>query len=123
MIIIADSTGTELRAMDFLEYDFEVGDFENSFLVTGNRAEWDTVPDGARIYIPGTEYGGIYTHLETDTKNGTFGLGGYTWRGMLQNKIIQPASASREAGGVPCLNPRRGLTLLSPVCRDPAIGV
>ena len=22
-----------------------------------------------------------------------------------------------------CLNPRRGLTLLSPVCRDPAIGV
>ena len=28
-----------------------------------------------------------------------------------------------QAGGVPCLNPRRGLTLLSPVCRDPAIGV
>ena len=27
----------------------------------------------------------------------------------------------REASGVPCLNPRRGLTLLSPVCRDPAI--
>src|SRR5574337_420816 len=30
---------------------------------------------------------------------------------------------SREASGVPCLNPRRGLTLLSPVCREPAIGV
>src|SRR5574340_781274 len=29
----------------------------------------------------------------------------------------------REASGVPCLNPRRGLTLLSPVCRDPAIRV
>ena len=29
----------------------------------------------------------------------------------------------REASGVPCLNPRRGLTLLSPVCMDPAIGV
>ena len=97
MIIIADSTGTELRAMDFLEYDFEVGDFENSFLVTGNRAEWDTVPDGARIYIPGTEYGGIYKHLETATKPGTFGLGGYTWRGMLQNKIIQPASGADYA--------------------------
>ena len=97
MIIIADSAGTELRAVDFLEYDFEVGDFENSFLVTGNRAEWDTVPDGARIYIPGTEYGGIYTHLETDTKNGTFGLGGYTWRGMLQNKILQPPSGADYA--------------------------
>ena len=29
----------------------------------------------------------------------------------------------REASGVPCLNPRRGLTLLSQVCRDLAIGV
>src|SRR5574341_444934 len=29
----------------------------------------------------------------------------------------------REASGVPCLNTRRGLILLSPVCRDPAIGV
>ena len=35
---------------------------------------------------------------------------------------IDPGT-SREASGVPCLNPRRGLTLLSPVCRDPAIGV
>lgn len=97
MIIIADSTGTELRAVKFLEYDFEVGDFENSFLVTGNRSEWEAVPDKSRIYIPGTEYGGIYKHLETDTKNGTFGLGGYTWRGMLQNKVIQPASGADYA--------------------------
>ena len=29
----------------------------------------------------------------------------------------------REASGVPCLDPRRGLTLLSQVCRDLAIGV
>ena len=29
----------------------------------------------------------------------------------------------REASRVPCLNRRRGLTLLFPVCRDPAIGV
>ena len=33
------------------------------------------------------------------------------------------AALSREASGVPSLNQRRGLTLLSPVCRDPAIGV
>jgi hypothetical protein len=92
MVIIADGEGAELRALEYLEYDFEVGDFENSFLVTGNRAEWEPVPDGARVYIPGTEYGGIYKHLETDTKAGTFGIGGYTWRGMLQNKTIQPPS-------------------------------
>src|SRR5574342_683001 len=34
-----------------------------------------------------------------------------------------PLGPSREASGVPCLHPRRGLTLRSPVCRDPAIGV
>ena len=33
------------------------------------------------------------------------------------------SSTPREASGVPCLNPRRGLTLLSQVCRDLAIGV
>ena len=40
----------------------------------------------------------------------------------LDKRPLSPGT-SREAGGVPCLNPRRGLTLLSPVCRDPAIGV
>src|SRR5574339_630012 len=41
---------------------------------------------------------------------------------QLDKRPLSPGT-SREAGGVPCLNPRRGLTLLSPVCRDPAIGV
>lgn len=97
MIIIADTTGIELRAMKFEEYDFEVGDFENTYLVTGRRSEWEPVPDKARIYIPGTEYGGIYNHLETTTKAGTFGLAGFTWRGMMQNKIIQPPAGADYA--------------------------
>src|SRR5574337_21115 len=41
---------------------------------------------------------------------------------QLDKRPLSPGT-SREAGGVPCLNARRGLTLLSPVCRDPAIGV
>ena len=68
MIILADSTGAELRAVKFLEYDFEVGDFENSFLVTGNRSEWEAIPDKARIYIPGTEYGGVIRAISGNTK-------------------------------------------------------
>ena len=39
---------------------------------------------------------------------------------QLDKRPLSPGT-SREASGVPCLNPRRGLTLLSPVCRDPAI--
>src|SRR5574340_230572 len=41
---------------------------------------------------------------------------------QLDKRPLSPGT-SREASGVPCLKPRRGLTLLSPVCRDPAIGV
>ena len=40
---------------------------------------------------------------------------------QLDKRPLSPGT-SREASGVPCLNPRRGLTLLSPVCRDPAAG-
>src|SRR5574337_517284 len=36
---------------------------------------------------------------------------------QLDKRPLSPGT-SREASGVPCLNPRRGLTLLSPVCRD-----
>src|SRR5574337_568739 len=39
---------------------------------------------------------------------------------QLDKRPLSPGTP-REASGVPCLNPRRGLTLLSPVCRDPAI--
>lgn len=96
-VIIADASGVELRSILFREYDFEIGDKENSFLITCNRAEWENVPDKARVYIPGTEYGGIYKRLESDTRNNSVSIGGYTWRGMLQNKVIIPPSGSAYA--------------------------
>src|SRR5574341_905532 len=36
---------------------------------------------------------------------------------QLDKRPVSPGTP-REASGVPCLNPRRGLTLLSQVCRD-----
>lgn len=89
-IIVANANGEEVRDLLFKEYDFEVGDEENSYLVTCNSAEWETIEDGSRVYIPNTEYGGLFKRLEVDTKKGTVACGGYTWRGMLQNKIIIP---------------------------------
>ena len=96
-IIVATSAGVELRTLLFREYDFEIGDKENSFLITCNRSEWENIQDNARIYIPGTEYGGIYKHLESETKDGSVAVGGYTWRGMLQNQILCPPSGSNYA--------------------------
>ena len=89
-VILASPTGEEIGKMLFTEYDFEVGDFENTFLVTCLQSEWKDIEEKSRIYIPGTEYGGRYEHLETNTANKTIGVGGFTWRGMLQNHYIEP---------------------------------
>ena len=96
-VIVAAATGEEIRDLVYREYDFEVGDEENSYLITCNSAEWETIGDGSRIYIPNTEYGGLFKRLEADTKKGTVAVGGYTWRGMLQNKIIIPPSGQDYA--------------------------
>lgn len=96
-IIVANPDGTEVRVMLFDMYDFEVGDEENSFLITSPRAEWERVEENSRIYIPGTEYGGLYKRLESDTKNNSVAVGGLTWRGMMQRKIISPASGADYA--------------------------
>lgn len=96
-IIVAAPDGTELRSMLFSEYDFEVGDEENSFLVTMPRDEWMAIANDSRIYIPGTEYGGLYKRLETDTKDNSVAVGGITWRGMLQYKIISPEAGQDYA--------------------------
>lgn len=96
-IIVAAPDGTELRSMFFSEYDFEVGDEENSYLITMPRDEWESIEDDSRIYIPGTEYGGLYKRLESDTKNNSAAVGGLTWRGMMQHKIIEPPSGQDYA--------------------------
>ena len=96
-IIVAAPDGTELRSMLFSKYDFEIGDEENSFLITMPRNEWVPTANDSRIYIPGTEYGGLYKRLETDTKDNSVAIGGLTWRGMLQKKIISPPSGQDYA--------------------------
>ena len=96
-VILAAPTGEEIGVLKFTKYDFEVGDFENSFLVTCLRREWKSIEEKSRVYIPGTEYGGQYKHLDTDTDIGTVGVGGFTWRGMMQNRVIEPPAGQDYA--------------------------
>ena len=96
-VIIAASDGAEIRAMVFSSYDFEVGDDDNSFQIVVKRSEYQTIPQGARIYIPGTEYGGLFRELGTNTAMDTIAPGGITWRGMMQKKILEPPSGQNYA--------------------------
>lgn len=96
-LIVANSSGAELRTMLFSTYDFEVGEDDNSFQIVVLRSEYEDIPQGARIYIPGTEYGGLFRELDTDTARDTISPGGITWRGMMQKKIIQPPAGADYA--------------------------
>lgn len=89
-LIYSTSSGTELGVVLFRDADFEVGQEDNSFLVTMLRTEYSPFPSKGRIYLPGTEYGGIIGTVETNTAQDTIAVGGYTWRGMMTKKIIEP---------------------------------
>lgn len=96
-LILADASGNELRVLLHSGYDFEIGDDENSFQVNILRSEYEQIADGSRIYIPGTEFGGLFKRLETNTQEKRISPGGITWRGMLQNKIISPPTGQDYA--------------------------
>lgn len=96
-VIVADRYGIEDRTATFTSYDMEIGEEENSFEIMIKRQEYQKVTLWDRIYIPGTEYGGFCRRWETDTKLGTITVGGITWRGMLQHKIIQPPAGQDYA--------------------------
>lgn len=90
-LIVADENGKELRVLLFDTYDFEFGHDSNDFQVVIKREEYEKIPAKARIYIPGTELGGLFRQLETNTEQGIICPGGITWRGMMTKKIIRPA--------------------------------
>lgn len=96
-VIISDKNGTEIREAVFSSYDIEVGIEENSFQIVILRGEFKTIPKEGRIYIPGTEFGGLFRRMETDTNLDTISPGGLTWRGMMQKKIISPPAGQDYA--------------------------
>lgn len=96
-VIVADKQGKELRFLLFDTYDFEVGREENDFQIEIRREEYEYIPPEARIYIPGTELGGLFRQLDTNTEQGTIAVGGLTWRGMMTHKIIQPPAGQDYA--------------------------
>lgn len=46
------------------------------------------------IYIPGTEWGGVFEFLQTQTQNETAVIKGWNWRGLLTQDIIEPPEGS-----------------------------
>lgn len=90
-LILARADGQEERMLPF-DFDFDLGG-ENDFQIKLTYASWDDrLTIGARVYVPGTEFGGIIKKISSATKTGNIFLDGFSWRGYLAHRIIRPAS-------------------------------
>lgn len=90
MVILANAAGNEIRRIDFKKADFDTNvtrDFE--IRIPPAYFEED-LSAGSRIFVPGTEFGGLIGGIETDTATDEVILTGRTWRGALSMKVITP---------------------------------
>lgn len=93
-LILANQYFLDLDPVFGDSIDVEIGK-ENSFEVKVRRDELKPgYTYGNILYIPGTEFGGIIGEIETNTDLDTFSMQGYTWRGLLDKKVLSPPSGS-----------------------------
>ena len=104
-LIYTDTKGKELGVV-YTTLDMEIGEeATNDFEIEYKRSEWDgTVENGCFFYVPETEFGGIVREIKTSTKTNTITAKGYTWRGMMMKKIIEPQSGQDYATATGELN-------------------
>lgn len=89
-LILTDSSMNDVRRLFDVEIDIDLKD-TNTFELKIKRGDFqEDLTFGSAIYASGTEYGGIIGEIDTDTSLDTISLKGYTWRGMLDKKIIKP---------------------------------
>ena len=90
-LIYADESGEDIGILKDYKWDLAYGKDENDFTcevdLQNNKCE-----AGWRLYMDGTEYGGVVDAIEVDTGNDTLTYSGRTWHGILESKVIQPDS-------------------------------
>jgi len=97
-MILATPDGKELKFLSDMTIDIEIGSSDDTFQLTFSRAAWDEdIEEGCRVFIPNTEYGGRVKRKGTATSSDEISVGGLTWRGMMDYRIIQPASGKDYA--------------------------
>lgn len=90
--IIANSDGIEIGYMDAQNrVDMDIGNSNDFKLeISADAFDKKTYNWGHRLFIPETEYGGLLECISTLTQENTVTFMGYTWRGLLSKKIIEP---------------------------------
>lgn len=96
--ITAKQTGEENGELnETAKVDLDTGD-TNDFEIRLPKSEWDRESIGykGRVYIPGTEYGGIVKNIESISESSEVVLSGPTWRGMLEYKVVEPPAGQEH---------------------------
>ena len=89
-LILTNPDGNEVRELTGADIDVDLGD-TNDFVVTVSARDWrGDVVKNCRIFQPGTEYGGLVGGLGADTSENAVMVKGYTWRGLLDKKVVEP---------------------------------
>lgn len=91
-IIVTKPTGEEQGNLtDSAKVDVDIGD-KCDFEIEIDNSEWNKEIHGygCRFFVPNTEYGGIIKGIKSNTKTEKITLSGYTWRGMLIYKVVEP---------------------------------
>ena len=90
MVILSDPTGIELRRLNYKKIDIDLNN-GRTFEMTIVADDYDDdLAYGNWIYIPNTEYGGIIGEKTSETAEGDIKIEGFTWRNVLEKKIIEP---------------------------------
>lgn len=92
-LILANEMLNDITPIMGAYIDISIGK-ENTFLVKVARQKWRSeMTFGNVVYIKNTEYGGIVGEVDSDTSADEISMQGYTWRGLLDKKIIQPPAS------------------------------
>lgn len=90
-LILASPQRKELGVIRYPVFDCDCNGQRN-FSLSVPVSEWDgSITFDSRIFVPGEEYGGIVGQITTDTDLALVTVSGYTWRGLLAQKVISPA--------------------------------
>ena len=90
MVILTNPYGNEIKTLKFKKLDVDLNDTRD-FDLTILTGDWDnSMQYGARVFVPGTEFGGVIGKKKIDTEENEIMLSGYCWRGVLNSKVIEP---------------------------------
>lgn len=89
-IVRADSSRTELGLLNKIKIDIDIG-IDNDFEIQASTAN-NCLNVGDYFYIEGSEYGGVVRDITVDTRNKQIKYNGATFRGLLDERIIEPLS-------------------------------